>query len=402
MYFAKIRRMVAFLLVLAALCAMLPAVSAENSSDIQDEIDRLKEEADRIEQQQKEIENQIDENDAQTLSFAEEKMRIDNDLELARQEVENLEAQIHQYNLLVAEKQAELDELTEKQNTLMQKFRLRMRSLQERGNISYWQVLFHSASFEDMLMRKTMVEEIAASDQRMLGQIRENAEQVLLAKESLTEQKAMLEEKKVEQAAAQEALEHKRAESDQAISELIASRQDLVEEQERIQDDMDALEKEIAAREEELNRQQQQNNYVPVVTEAGFLFPVSLNGYQCMTSPYGYRVHPISGVTRLHNGVDLAAVTGTPIFASKSGVVTTACIGWGNGYGNHDVINHGDGFSTLYAHQSALNVYEGQIVSQGDVIGYVGSTGNSTGPHLHFTVFKNGETINPMSCISLP
>lgn len=402
MYFAKIRRMVAFLLVLAALCAMIPAVSAENSSDIQDEIDRLKEEADRIEQQQKEIENQIDENDAQTLSFAEEKMRIDNDLELARQEVENLEAQIHQYNLLVAEKQAELDELTEKQNTLMQKFRLRMRSLQERGNISYWQVLFHSASFEDMLMRKTMVEEIAASDQRMLGQIRENAEQVLLAKESLTEQKAMLEEKKVEQAAAQEALEHKRAESDQAISELIASRQDLVEEQERIQDDMDALEKEIAAREEELNRQQQQNNYVPVVTEAGFLFPVSLNGYQCMTSPYGYRVHPISGVTRLHNGVDLAAVTGTPIFASKSGVVTTACIGWGNGYGNHVVINHGDGFSTLYAHQSALNVYEGQIVSQGDVIGYVGSTGNSTGPHLHFTVFKNGETINPMSCISLP
>lgn len=402
MYFAKIRRMVAFLLVLAALCAMLPAVSAENSSDIQDEIDRLKEEADRIEQQQKEIEDQIDENDAQTLSFAEEKMRIDNDLELARQEVENLEAQIHQYNLLVAEKQAELDELTEKQNTLMQKFRLRMRSLQERGNISYWQVLFHSASFEDMLMRKTMVEEIAASDQRMLGQIRENAEQVLLAKESLTEQKAMLEEKKVEQAAAQEALEHKRAESDQAISELIASRQDLVEEQERIQDDMDALEKEIAAREEELNRQQQQNNYVPVVTEAGFLFPVSLNGYQCMTSPYGYRVHPISGVTRLHNGVDLAAVTGTPIFASKSGVVTTACIGWGNGYGTHVVINHGDGFSTLYAHQSALNVYEGQIVSQGDVIGYVGSTGNSTGPHLHFTVFKNGETINPMSCISLP
>ena len=402
MYFAKILRIVAFLLVLAALCAMLPAVSAENSSDIQDEIDRLKEEADRIEQQQKEIENQIDENDAQTLSFAEEKMRIDNDLELARQEVENLEAQIHQYNLLVAEKQAELDELTEKQNTLMQKFRLRMRSLQERGNISYWQVLFHSASFEDMLMRKTMVEEIAASDQRMLGQIRENAEQVLLAKESLTEQKAMLEEKKVEQAAAQEALEHKRAESDQAISELIASRQDLVEEQERIQDDMDALEKEIAAREEELNRQQQQNNYVPVVTEAGFLFPVSLNGYQCMTSPYGYRVHPISGVTRLHNGVDLAAVTGTPIFASKSGVVTTACIGWGNGYGNHVVINHGDGFSTLYAHQSALNVYEGQIVSQGDVIGYVGSTGNSTGPHLHFTVFKNGETINPMSCISLP
>lgn len=402
MYFAKIRRMVAFLLVLAALCAMLPAVSAENSSDIQDEIDRLKEEADRIEQQQKEIENQIDENDAQTLSFAEEKMRIDNDLELARQEVENLEAQIHQYNLLVAEKQAELDELTEKQNTLMQKFRLRMRSLQERGNISYWQVLFHSASFEDMLMRKTMVEEIAASDQRMLGQIRENAEQVLLAKESLTEQKAMLEEKKVEQAAAQEALEHKRAESDQAISELIASRQDLVEEQERIQDDMDALEKEIAAREEELNRQQQQNNYVPVVTEAGFLFPVSLNGYQCMTSPYGYRVHPISGVTRLHNGVDLAAVTGTPIFASKSGVVTTACIGWGNGYGNHVVINHGDGYSTLYAHQSALNVYEGQIVSQGDVIGYVGSTGNSNGPHLHFTVFKNGETINPMSCISLP
>ena len=123
-------------------------------------------------------------------------MRIDNDLELARQEVENLEAQIHQYNLLVAEKQAELDEADRKAKhadaEVPSAYALLTRARQHQllaGAVS-------SASFEDMLMRKTMVEEIAASDQRMLGQIRENAEQVLLAKESLTEQKAMLEERR--------------------------------------------------------------------------------------------------------------------------------------------------------------------------------------------------------------
>ena len=159
-----------------------------------------------------------------------------------------------------------------------------------------------------------------------------------------------------------------------------------------------AVEKEL----EEKRRQEAENNggTVPPST-GGFIFPLDRSGYAYMTSPYGYRVHPISGVYKLHNGADLAAYQGTKIYASRSGVVTTAAYNAG-GYGNYVVINHGDGYSTLYGHMTHYCVSAGQYVSQGEVIGYVGSTGNSTGPHLHFTVYYNGNTINPLTVISLP
>ena len=114
-----------------------------------------------------------------------------------------------------------------------------------------------------------------------------------------------------------------------------------------------------------------------------------------VTSGFGSRVHPISGRVRMHTGVDFGASTGTPILAADSGVVVSA--GWRNGYGNTVLIDHGNGLATLYGHQSRLAVRAGQSVAQGDVIGYVGSTGNSTGPHLHFEVRKGGTPVNPMS-----
>ena len=119
-----------------------------------------------------------------------------------------------------------------------------------------------------------------------------------------------------------------------------------------------------------------------------------------MTDPYGYRTNPITGNYQLHNGIDLAANRGTPIYAAKTGTVSTAASGYG--WGNYVVINHGDGYSTLYAHQDYYIVSEGDTVTQGQVIGYVGSTGNSTGPHLHFTIYYNGSTVNPAGYIAIP
>lgn len=128
------------------------------------------------------------------------------------------------------------------------------------------------------------------------------------------------------------------------------------------------------------------------------MFPLDYSGYACVTSSYGYRVHPITGNYTMHNGVDLAANQGTAIYATKSGYVTTATYNYA--YGNYVTINHMDGFSSLYGHMTYFVVGDGDFVSQGQVIGYVGSTGYSTGPHLHFTVYYNGDTVNPMNYIS--
>ena len=117
-----------------------------------------------------------------------------------------------------------------------------------------------------------------------------------------------------------------------------------------------------------------------------------------VTDPFGPRVHPVTGKRSVHTGADLGASYGTPILASKSGTVVEA--GWNTAYGNMVIIDHGDGTSTLYGHSSRLAVQAGQHVSQGQVIAYVGSTGYSTGPHLHFGIMINGEWVNPMNYIS--
>ncbi|MBE3035267.1 MAG: M23 family metallopeptidase [Actinobacteria bacterium] len=111
-------------------------------------------------------------------------------------------------------------------------------------------------------------------------------------------------------------------------------------------------------------------------------------------SPFGYRIHPILGYRKLHTGIDFGVGYGTPIHASDSGTVIYAT--WMSGYGNVIIIDHGRGISTLYAHQSSLAVGNGARVSRGQVVGYVGSTGFSTGPHLHFEVRVNGNPVDPM------
>lgn len=122
---------------------------------------------------------------------------------------------------------------------------------------------------------------------------------------------------------------------------------------------------------------------------SGFQWPVGGS----VTSGFGYRIHPIYGTRRLHQGLDISGGSGTPIAAAKGGTVISA--GWRGGYGNAVVISHGDGVTTLYAHQSSMNVSNGQQVSRGDIIGWVGSTGASTGPHLHFEVRINGSAVDP-------
>ena len=404
----SLRFFCAALLVLSLSVGLFSPAFAVSSADIQDELDELEKKADAIKEQQDALQEKIDENDQKTLSVVDQRAQVDQQVTLIYQEVQNLNEQLKQYNLLIAEKQASLDALQQEQSDLLERYKQRLRAMQEQGDISYWAVIFRANSFSEMLNRIAMVEEIARSDQRMMDELRSLAGELLSAKEELAAQKTAVEEKKTELAAAEIELAAKREESEALLDELIANAQEYDAEMEKYDDLKNQIAEEIAQKEKEYNEKlEEENRYNNPGSSGGggssggFLYPLPRNCGSWCTSPYGYRYHPISGTYSFHSGVDLAASGGTPIYASKSGTVTTATYAQYS-WGNYVVINHGDGFSTLYAHMLYYAVSVGQYVNQGDVIGYVGSTGNSNGNHLHFNVYYNGALQNPFDYISVP
>lgn len=388
------------------------SVGAAPSDEIEDALAQLRSESEALENERREIEENLSEVSAQVSDYVEVKLQIDRELELKRQEIENYEAQIHQYNRLIAEKQAELDELTEEQTAMTERYKLRMRAMQERGSVSFWSVLLSSDDFTEFLTGQAMIEEISHADLKMLSELSQSASAVLAAKEALAEKKVALAQLGEQLTQSRAELAERREETDALLSELATDRDKLREAALKAEQEVAELDAQIAKKENELNEARRNEQTTPddpdatdsptppSATESGFLFPVDRSGYVCVTDDYTYRTNPITGNYQFHNGVDLAAYLGTPIYAAKSGTVTTAASGYG--WGNYVVINHGDGFSTLYAHQDYYIVSEGEYVSQGQVIGYVGSTGNSTGPHLHFTIYYNGATVNPHSYIAIP
>lgn len=408
----KKTRLLALFLAVLLTCVPVRAFAAP-SDDIQKEIDALKEKEDELNRQADELQDQLDDNYATATSYAEEKERLDQETTLLLQQIDNTGDQIKEYNNLIAQRQAEVQALQDDYLALTDRYAKRMRTMQETGDVTLWEVVFRAESFSDMLARSVMVEEVSRADREMMDEVRKSAQSVQNKKLELAQERGALEAKKLELAEKQDELAALRAKTDEILIHLNEEKQDIGQDLQSVEEMKDELVKQIAEQEvkyraavekelEEKRRQEAENNggTVPPST-GGFIFPLDRSGYAYMTSPYGYRVHPISGVYKLHNGADLAAYQGTKIYASRSGVVTTAAYNAG-GYGNYVVINHGDGYSTLYGHMTHYCVSAGQYVSQGEVIGYVGSTGNSTGPHLHFTVYYNGNTINPLTVISLP
>lgn len=412
---------IALVLILSIISGVIVmAVSAKTSAEIQAEIDALQEQSEELAAEREALESEIAANETKTLTIVEQKSQVDREIELTRQEIVLVNEEIHQYNLLIAEKQSELDELEAEQEELFGRYELRMRAMQEQGEISYWAVFFQSKSFADMLNSRAMIEEIAKCDQRMLDEMRALSAEVLTAKDALAEEKMNLEAKRLELDEAEQLLEEKRAESDELLAQLNADRQALLEEAEKYESMEADLSAQIAQMEQELTdalRAEWEAAHPPQPDDGGdgdgdsdggsdsdipssgesFLYPLPPGAV--ITSSYGYRIHPITGNYSLHNGVDLAIYQGAPIYATKSGYVSTATYNYVYGY--YVTINHMDGYSSLYGHMTNYTVSEGEYVTRGQIIGYVGSTGWSTGPHLHFTIYYNGSTVNPMDYVTL-
>jgi len=387
-------------------------VSAKSSSELKSELGKLEDKKDALQEEMDALQGQIDENFSEMEKITAEKNVIDQEIFLLNQQILTVNEQITTYGMLIADKQEELDTAKAHLKELNQKNKERIRAMEEDGSLSYWSVLFKANSFSDLLDRLNMIEEIAAADQRRLKEMDEAAQMVAQAQAALEEERDALEASKLEIAAMQTELEGKRAEADALLMQLNAKGDEFEAMMDEAEEKEQEFIKQIAQKEKEYNeaKKNEQANTAPapsgnygvgeipgknVVDGVEWIIPCK---YVYLSSPYGWRIHPVYGYPKFHTGVDLAGPKGTPILASRAGTVTAATYNSGSGY--YVTVNHGDGFSTSYLHLTHYIVSVGDTVAAGQVLGYMGSTGVSTGPHLHFTVYYNGNTVNPVNYIS--
>ena len=388
----------AVLLVTAVPCS----VSAASSAEIQDEIDALEAENKEIQRQINAIQRQYNANFSEMEDIVAKKEAIDQEITLLNSKIETTNAQIEAYGQLIADTQDELEDAEEELRALSEAHRERVRVMEEEGNLTYWQVIFRANSITDLLDRINMMEEINASDRRRIEQMRIAADIVTATQMNLETEMSALEQTRAQLAADEAALEEKRTESDGLLYELEKRSEEfeiLIAESEVLQEE---LMQEIAQKEAELKEAKYDENLKRLALQgenppsnATWITPTT---NWKLTSPFGMRLHPVLKYNRMHNGIDMAAPQGTPVYATRAGKVTKTAYQAG-GAGNYVSINHLDGFSSIYMHMTHYVVKKDQTVSAGQIIGYVGSTGISTGPHLHFGISYAGTYVNPLAYI---
>ena len=399
----------AFIMIFGLIAGVLPAlVGAESLSTLKEQLKELEKENEALEAQMEDIRSKLKDNFSEMSDIVNQKNLIDQEIALLHQQVTTINEQISAYGLLIADKQEELDEVEARLAELNEQNKARIRAMEENGTPSYWSVLFRANSFADFLDRMQMIWEIQEADKRRLKEMDEAAKLVAQTKAELEEEKEGLRQTKDELNAAQESLLAKREQADQLLTQLVATGAEYQAMMEESEDKQEALMDKIADKKDDIKDaeyKQWLSTSIPkpvagdtnTVEGVTWVMPIS---YTKLTSPFGYRWHPISGKWKMHKGVDLAAPTGTKIVATRSGYVSVASYEE-DGAGWYVQINHGDGYKSIYMHMTHYIVSVGQYVSAGDVIGYCGSTGGSTGPHLHFGISYNGVYQNPAKYIPI-
>lgn len=383
-------------------CVPIQAGASEKTDKIEDELGSLKSENADIQAEIDAVRQQYTAASNQIQDLVNRKNAVDQEIALLHSQILNINQQVIAYGQLIAYAQDDMDEESQRLDELNEKHKARIRAMEEGGTVSYWEVLFQASSFTDFLDRMAMIEEIAQSDQRRLEEIQQAADDLSSTQAKMQQELRSLAEAQQTLADSESLLAEKRTESDGLLRSLAAQK----EEFELLLDDseakQDALMKEIAQKEKELANAQYEEKLAKLALQgqnppsnATWITPVS--GYT-ITSAFGMRIHPVYKYALMHNGIDMACPQGTPIYATRAGTVTTASYQAG-GAGYYVSINHGDGFSSIYMHMTNYVVSGGQSVAAGQLIGYVGSTGVSTGPHLHFGVSYAGTYVNPMAYI---
>ena len=364
---------------------LAPAVSAVTQA----EIDNLKDNANSLDSQKADLQNQIDALESDKSRALEQIALLDQQADVIRQEISNTQSLISNYESLIAQTQAELEEAERQEAEQYELFCKRVRAMEENGTVSYWSVLFNATDFADLLSRLDAANEIMEADQRVIDNLK-------ALQAEISAKKASLETSLSESQAAKEKLEARETELESQLSKAQALAAE-------IENGIGEYEDALAAVEAEENRvwaeikkkEQELAASLPQPSVGGYIWPVTTS--KRITCKFGPRTHPITGKYSNHTGVDIGGVGYTSdIRATKAGVVLTAT--YSSAYGYYIVISHGSGNSTLYAHMTkgTFRVSEGDTVTQGQVIGTTGSTGYSTGPHLHYEIRENGSPIDPL------
>ena len=399
---SRILRSAAAVLVSAitVFCSLPHPAYAATISEIKDQITDLKVENAVIQAQIDSVRSQYNANASEIQALVDKKNAVDQEIALLHDQILNINEQLRIYGQMISDAQERLDDANLRLAQLNRQYKERIRAMEEEGEITYWQVIFESSSFTDMLDRMNMVDEIAAADTQRLVDLQVASATVEENQRILNEEMLDLQETRQQLSDSEEMLKVKRTESDDILRELIAQQsefQAVLDEASKIQDD---LLTEIAQKQKELQAAQYKEELVKMAlkgenppSNATWIEPVS--GYT-ISSPFGNRKSPTAGASSNHKGVDMACPSGTPIYATRAGTVTVASYQAG-GAGYYVSINHGDGFASIYMHMTRYVVSKGQSVAQGELIGYVGSTGIATGPHLHFGVSYGGTYVNPMA-----
>ena len=390
----------------------LGALPIQARAVTQSEIDALKEERDKIAQQKAAQQAIVDDLEAQHASVLERKLAMDERNAYTLEQMELNKQEIVLYDQMIEEKAQEVVEAKRLEDEQLERYRTRVRSMEENGNYGFLALILKATDLGEFLTAIDDIGEIMESDRQLEDEYiaaREHTEQVKADYEAY---KAELEAKQETLRAEQIELQKQIDEATGLIAQLMEDIEGNSEELAKLQEAQDATQKEIdemvaelerQRREEEERRRQEEAANNPGGSGGGggggtatgtgsFGWPVPSCTY--ITSKFGPRYHPVTGAYQsTHTGLDIGASHGATIVASDGGTVTTA--GEKGGYGNCVMIDHGNGYYTLYGHMSSIAVSVGQSVSKGDTIGYVGSTGVSTGPHCHFEIRVNGVCTDP-------
>ena len=396
-------------LCLAGLMAVPTGALAKSSKSLTIEKNKKK-------QEQMQIKNKINKEKSNISNTENEKKSVSTDIEnldakiqVTSAKISTLESEIVRLNKDIAENQEKLQEAQVNLSENTDALRMRLREMYKRGNVNYLEVILNSRDIEELLRNNEIISSIARADRELIEFIQEQIDTI---KE--TEERLQIDKAKV--SASKAAVENERQSYQAAVDaknnymKVLESNLDLYKaEFEKAQSNWDALDSEIARLQKEITAQKKaeeaaarratrvhSNITVSSGPRNGQSYTWPLPGHYSISSPFGYRVHPILGYSKFHSGVDIPAPSGTPIVAAKSGTVIMSQLM--SGYGNVVMVDHGDTV-TVYAHCSALNVGVGESVKAGDVIAFVGSTGLSTGAHLHFEVRVNGSPVNPLGYV---
>lgn len=357
------------------------AKAKEEKKSLQSGLTNVKELKKQLEQSKTDLANYITELDANLADIQAKITELKNLISEKEQEIED--------------KTKELEEAVAVQEAQYEAMKSRIKFMYEKGDTLYLEMFFSSENFGDMLNKADYIEMLSSYDRKMLDEYVAQAEYVALCKEGLEEEKDVLEEAKksveAEEASLNELIAAKEQEINVVSADIKTKEAAIAEYEADIasqNETITALEKAVAEERAKLAAEQGRKY-------DGGVFTWPAPSYTRISDEYGNRMHPTLGIQKFHNGIDMAAPGGSPILAAYDGKVVAAA--YSSSMGNYIMIDHGDSLYTIYMHASALYVSKGDEVSKGQKIAAVGSTGRSTGNHLHFSVRKNGEYVNPRS-----